>query len=86
MGIQSRQNAESSQPYEVMVSVETPFSGVPRMVRAGIFVCVPTADGALQGDVVPPNVEKGGFLCPKLNFGDNCPVCLISLLSYGVRG
>ena len=37
---------------------------------------VPTADGDPFKEMhFHYNVEKGGFLCPKRNFGDDCPVC-----------
>ena len=37
---------------------------------------VPTADGDHFKEMwFHYNVEKGGFLCPKRNFGDDCPVC-----------
>ena len=37
---------------------------------------VPTADGdPFKEKWFHYNVEKGGFLCPKRNFGDECPVC-----------
>ena len=37
---------------------------------------VPTADGDPFKEMwFPYNVEKGGFLCPKRNYSDECPVC-----------
>ena len=37
---------------------------------------VPTADGDPFKDFhFHYNVAQGGFLCPKRNFGDDCPVC-----------
>ena len=37
---------------------------------------VPTSDGdPFKEKWFHYNVAKGGFLCPKRNFGDNCPVC-----------
>ena len=37
---------------------------------------VPTADGdPFKEKWFHYNVAQGGFLCPKRNFGDNCPVC-----------
>ena len=37
---------------------------------------VPTADGDPFKEMwFHYNVEKGGFLCPKRNYGDGCPVC-----------
>ena len=37
---------------------------------------VPTADGDPFKEMwFHYNVEKGGFLCPKRNFDDGCPVC-----------
>ena len=37
---------------------------------------VPTADGDPFKEMwFHYNLEKGGFLCPKRNFGDDCPVC-----------
>jgi len=37
---------------------------------------VPTPDGdPFKEKFFHYNVTQGGFLCPKRNFGDNCPVC-----------
>ena len=37
---------------------------------------VPTADGDPFKEMwFHYNVEKGGFLCPKRNYSDECPVC-----------
>tara|TARA_R100001129_G_scaffold16523_1_gene10809 strand:+ start:605 stop:1378 length:774 start_codon:yes stop_codon:yes gene_type:complete len=37
---------------------------------------VPTPDGdPFKEKFFHYNVAQGGFLCPKRNFGDNCPVC-----------
>lgn len=37
---------------------------------------VPTPDGdPFKEKFFHYNVAQGGFLCPKKNFGDNCPVC-----------
>ena len=37
---------------------------------------VPTSDGDPFKEMwFHYNVEKGGFLCPKRNYGDECPVC-----------
>ena len=47
---------------------------------------VPTADGDPFKEMwFHYNVEKGGFLCPKRNFGDECP-CLRVCFTAVARG